>query len=640
MPLKVLVTDLAFRESRDVILPYAYGGLRSYITEFYPDLNSQITWAEPLFRWNRIDSQDLQDIDVLALSCYVWNFETQLKLVAEYKTLNPGGIVILGGPQIPLHGGQYRDQYPEVDFWVHKEGEEPFRTILQTLVAGGQARCPDGETRKKLEMPVQMSRFPLVGPYLLGLFDASVGANRNRPLTALWETARGCPFNCSFCNWGSYTSTKVRPIEMSRLEREIEWFGENKIHRVYITDANFGILSRDEVLAEKLAETRKKTGWPKEVWANYNKNTTDRVYRINQIFLDSGMSYSGATISVQSLNEETLSSISRENIGFENYMKLAEKNEVADLTSYTELILGLPGETLKTFRHGIDILVKKRITNIRMYPALILNNTDFKKQAYQEKHAIRSLAKKLYLEQHIIFKNEVVERADVIAETSAMSHQELRQVYRFAYLTQTLHCAGFLRIIFQNHLIDRISFSEFVDRLMNIDNELIRSLNTFLDEILARQFDTDETNMFGVQYVDFSYRGLEQRVRAAPWNLLWLKLMVEKEKFFPVVEKLLKDDFGITSAESRPSFEVQKFLLIDLDTWESGFKELTIEHDFLSSSDATTFPVGKYTYRAKEDSRGTSLDDYLYFSTGSTVVTAFKYLIQKRDLEVGDDGQR
>ena len=66
----------------------------------------------------------------------------------------------------------------------------------------------------------------------------------------LWETNRGCPFQCTFCDWGSATASKVSRFEMDRLEREIKWMAEKKIKYIFVCDANFGIQKRDIEIAK------------------------------------------------------------------------------------------------------------------------------------------------------------------------------------------------------------------------------------------------------------------------------------------------------------------------------------------------------------------------------------------------------
>ena len=75
---------------------------------------------------------------------------------------------------------------------------------------------------------------------------------------ATWETNRGCPFKCTFCDWGSATASKLRKFEEERLYKEIDYFTEKKIDYINCADSNFGIIKRDLNLASKLAENKKK----------------------------------------------------------------------------------------------------------------------------------------------------------------------------------------------------------------------------------------------------------------------------------------------------------------------------------------------------------------------------------------------
>ena len=60
-------------------------------------------------------------------------------------------------------------------------------------------------------------------PYLQGLFDGYDG----RVEAAIIESNRGCPFGCTFCDWGSATNQKVRKYDMDRAKAEIDWIGQN-----------------------------------------------------------------------------------------------------------------------------------------------------------------------------------------------------------------------------------------------------------------------------------------------------------------------------------------------------------------------------------------------------------------------------
>ena len=76
------------------------------------------------------------------------------------------------------------------------------------------------------------------------------------------ETNRGCPFQCTFCDWGSATAAKVTKFEQERLDAELQWMADRKIQYVFVCDANFGIQKRDVEIAESVAKIKQKTGYP------------------------------------------------------------------------------------------------------------------------------------------------------------------------------------------------------------------------------------------------------------------------------------------------------------------------------------------------------------------------------------------
>jgi len=77
------------------------------------------------------------------------------------------------------------------------------------------------------------------------------------------ETNRGCPYGCTFCDWGASTMAKIRPIAMERVLEEIDYAGKHRISSIFVCDANFGILKRDAEIAEHIARVSRSTGYPR-----------------------------------------------------------------------------------------------------------------------------------------------------------------------------------------------------------------------------------------------------------------------------------------------------------------------------------------------------------------------------------------
>ena len=63
----------------------------------------------------------------------------------------------------------------------------------------------------------------LPSPYLDGTFDDLVEKHPEVEWNCTIETNRGCPYKCSFCDWGSLTYSKVKKFELERIFDEFEW---------------------------------------------------------------------------------------------------------------------------------------------------------------------------------------------------------------------------------------------------------------------------------------------------------------------------------------------------------------------------------------------------------------------------------
>jgi putative methyltransferase len=55
------------------------------------------------------------------------------------------------------------------------------------------------------------------------------------------ETTRGCPYSCTFCDWGGGVGTKVIKKNLNDVKSDIDSLIEVDPSSIYICDANFGL---------------------------------------------------------------------------------------------------------------------------------------------------------------------------------------------------------------------------------------------------------------------------------------------------------------------------------------------------------------------------------------------------------------
>ena len=176
-----------------------------------------------------------------------------------------------------------------VDELVHGEGEIPFYKLLLALIdnEADLSAIPNISYRngsRTIKTPVASgltNDLPVPSPFLNGTFKEFLSDKHTNKI-GLWETNRGCPYECSFCDWGVRSTNKIRRHDMEKIKNEIDYIARHKIEDLYITDCNFGILKRDLEITDLLVQARKKIGYPKRVRIQFAKKSNYTVFEISR----------------------------------------------------------------------------------------------------------------------------------------------------------------------------------------------------------------------------------------------------------------------------------------------------------------------------------------------------------------------
>lgn len=340
---------------------------------------------------------------IYLFSNYLWSHQGCIGVSEKVKARSPNSITIHGGPDTPKYeedARAYFANYPHVDVIVRGEGEATATEVLDKLrqvigqakpdlsvlegVAGVSYRHGDRIVRNPdRERIMDLDTIP--SPYLTGLFDAYIGVPR---LHVTIETNRGCPYGCTFCDWGSATTSKIRKFDMDRIFGELEWISRSKVQSVSVADANFGVFERDVAVAEKVAMLKRTTGWPEAFGGSYAKNSTKYLQKIIKIMADAGILTQGV-LSLQTMDDSTLEVIHRENIKVEKYDALANEMRNSKLQLSIELMMGLPGATLVSFLDDLQKCIDRDI-QARINHTTLLVNSPMNKPEYRAQHKIET----------------------------------------------------------------------------------------------------------------------------------------------------------------------------------------------------------------------------------------------------------
>lgn len=321
------------------------------------------------------------DCDVYAMSCYLWNMRRMSAVLAALLEARPDARFILGGPQVMNGITDYVDPALENVVVADTEGEITFSAYLRELNSlrtdlgkvPGLSFWRDGTlvTTPKPDRIKDLDEIP--SPFTAGIFD---GADYT---FAVVETNRGCPFRCTYCYWGAATNDKVHRWELERVKNDLTWISEHGIESIFLADANWGALPRDVELTRHLVACKERNGYPLMVNMQAAKNRPDRVTEITEILVAGGM-LTSQPVSLQTVSPTALTMVDRSNIKGSTYIELQRKLHEKQISSYTELIWPLPGETLNSFREGISRLCRMGADVVVTYPQLLLRNTPMERQ--------------------------------------------------------------------------------------------------------------------------------------------------------------------------------------------------------------------------------------------------------------------
>ena len=465
-------------------LPYAVAELWSYARQA-PNVIENYILKELIFLRRPADSVAayMETPFLLGFSCYCWNTEYNKALAQAVKRRFPSCRILFGGHDVPP-GGVMLDELPYVDYLIHGEGEICFQQLLLelvkatpdfTAVPGLSWRTNHGTATNAESAPKSIAGCP--SPYLTGVFDPIITAHPEIQWSTVWETNRGCPHHCAYCDWGKHNA-RIRQYPMERLLAEIEWMSANKIEYIWCADANFGILERDERIVDALVAARNSKGYPQVFLSQTTKALNERLFRMYEKLCASGLEKLGPNLAQQSLSPEVLHNIGRENLDEEAFSYWIHRYRQAGYRTHTDIILGLPGETLQSFCAGVEKLYGLgQHEGVCYYACTLLPNAVMANPEYCEKHRIRTMRTNIIKTMDVQEEEPITELMDTIIETASMPHADWLTANYFMHLTMGMHAYGLLRLVAMYFHTEKVaSYAGFYIRLLNYCHEFPGSM--------------------------------------------------------------------------------------------------------------------------------------------------------------------
>lgn len=349
-----------------------------------------------------------QQPDWIAASLYCWNSERTLYILAQVKAKHPVTIVG-GGPEAGFGAAQCGSVLSAT---VSGEGELTFRKLLQGELPLQQ---------HYIGLPADSYFCTADSPYLQDWLEPSIEN------MMLLETQRGCPYHCGFCYYHK-SREKLSCVQQDVLLKAIRWAYDRRLSEVYLLDPSLNTRPFLLSLLKEIATINqdKRLRFLSEI----------RAEAITPAIADAfaAAHFSEFELGLQSTNPLAQDIMNRPT-DLDQFLKGIRLLQERAITPKVDLIIGLPGDTLKGFKQSVNFIAQHNLQEaVQVFPLSVLPGTTFS-----------SLADTYHL-------TYTATAPYTIRNTASFQEHEIFEAFQYAEdeLGFTLHALPDLDIPFQN----------------------------------------------------------------------------------------------------------------------------------------------------------------------------------------------
>ncbi|PLX99595.1 MAG: hypothetical protein C0623_08835 [Desulfuromonas sp.] len=315
--------------------------------------------------------------DLVVMPLYTWNRSIMLGVSQTIKQQAPSLPVIAGGPEVTADPhGVIREG--KLDAAIRGEGEATFVELVDQLAEKKTIGLIPGLSRPQgheiVDGPDRAPSDPesLQSPWLTGTLTPQAGSG------LLWEVARGCRFDCSYC-FDSRGSKTVEKLPYARLAAELELFHKVGVARIWVLDSTFNFPpERGKELLQLLAGTVPDIHFHLEAKADYLDEEMIQMLALLPCSIQIGL---------QSFHPQVLRAIHRA-INIDLCLERLQILSEAGVTFGVDLIYGLPTDDLSGFRSSLESALSLQPNQVDIFPLSVLPGTPL----YQHKNDFDLLA--------------------------------------------------------------------------------------------------------------------------------------------------------------------------------------------------------------------------------------------------------
>ena len=293
-------------------------------------------------------------VQVIGLGVYIWNVTQTCALVRLLKQLRPEVQIVLGGPEVS-HELEGQPIVALADHVVTGWGDITFPKLCRALLFGPQPL-----------MKVMAGEQPPLDRITLPYGEYTEADLAHRVLYV--EASRGCPFKCEFCL--SSLDKTAWAFDLDRFLAALDGLYRRGARNFKFVDRTFNLkidasLRILQFFLDRLPVGDEAHAAP-GLFVHFEvipDHLPDRLQQMIACFPSGVLQFE---VGIQTFNPDVQRRISRKQDNDRTVANLRWLVESSNAHLHTDLIFGLPGETMHSFAQGFDRLLALRPHEIQL----------------------------------------------------------------------------------------------------------------------------------------------------------------------------------------------------------------------------------------------------------------------------------
>jgi len=300
------------------------------------------------------DTMHTGSVQIVGFGVYIWNVTQSTEVVRLLKSARPDVKVVLGGPEVS-HEMQEQDIVRLADFVITGWGDVSFAKLCRALLHGPQPL-----------MKVIAGEQPPLDQIVLPYAEYSDADLAHRLLYV--EASRGCPFKCEFCL--SSLDKTAWAFDLDLFLAQLQVLHQRGARNFKFVDRTFNLKIDASVrILQFFLDRLPAPGTSQSadhLFLHFEVVPDHLPDRLKTVIAQFPPGILQLEIGIQSFNAEVQRRISRQQDNDKTEANLRWLATESHAHLHTDLIFGLPGETLESFAAGFNRLYALRPHEIQL----------------------------------------------------------------------------------------------------------------------------------------------------------------------------------------------------------------------------------------------------------------------------------